>query len=92
LAVVVADVPPEPAAPPVPPWDPPVVEGSPPPLDEQPTIPMDAKSAPAAQIDNKYLVFIFGVSPLFVDLLRTLKFRGKSVEPRMTRGSVSHFA
>ncbi len=56
--------PPDPPAlelePPEPPLDfPPVPpEERPPSLDEQPSIPRDANSAPAAQIDNRRLVFI----------------------------------
>jgi hypothetical protein len=57
---------------------------SPPLLDEQPTIPRDANSAPAAQIGNKCLVFIFESPRSFVDVSRTFKFEGKSAESGMT--------
>ena len=65
----VAFTPPAPLEPPL--LAPPVPEESPPLLDEQPTIPMEAKSAPAAKIDDKCLIFIFESPRLFCASVRT---------------------
>jgi hypothetical protein len=69
-----------PAAPVVPPvaltppvaLAPPVPVESPPLLDEQPTMPRNANSAPVAKIDDKCRIFIFESPPLVCASVRTL--------------------
>jgi hypothetical protein len=74
----VAFTPPAPLEPPL--LAPPVPEERPPLLDEQPTMPKDASSAPVAKADDKCRIFIFESPRLFVPLFE-LSFGEKATLP-----------
>jgi hypothetical protein len=105
VTTVEPPTPPAPVVPPVAVVEPPVLVvepptpvlppeplGSPPPLDEQPAVPKDTSSALTAQIDNSCLVFMVRVSPLCVDLVRTLELQVESSKPSEAWRLVTRFA